>query len=316
MANSFVARTETIVDRLQTMQSFARVARVGSFTTAANQLGLSRGLVSRHVADLEARLGVRLLLRSTRHVRLTEEGVPYLEACERVLADVEAIERTLTSTRQAPVGTIKVVAPKSFGSLFVADALAEFAKCQPRIRTELTLNDFTFRPYDFVEHGFDLGIRIGHIRDSALIARQIAALEWVVCAAPGYLAREGRPRTLADLATRPCLAHMNVDPTDRIWRFRGPRGTESVKVDGPFFSNSAIALHRAALAGVGIALLPLYCIRSDIAVGRLVRVLPQFKMARRPVVIVQPRGAYLPRKTRVMVDFLAAWFRDPSHRPG
>jgi DNA-binding transcriptional LysR family regulator len=307
---------DNAMDRLQTMQSFARVARTGSFTVAAGQLGLSRGLVSRHVAALESRLGVRLLLRSTRHVRLTEEGGLYLEQCERLLGDLEATERSLVSSGKSVSGMVRVVAPKSFGSLFVAEAMAGFAHAQPHIRASLILNDFTFRPYDFVEHGFDVGIRIGAIRDSALISRQIATLEWVLCAAPAYLARDGRPRTLAELAHRPCLAHINVDPTDRIWRFKGPNGAEAVKIDGPLLSNSALALRQAALAGLGIALLPFYCIGRDLADGRLVRLLPQFRMPRRPVVAVHTRGVYMPKKTRLLVDFLAAWFRDPAHKPG
>lgn len=304
------------MDRLQTMQSFARVARTGSFTVAASQLGLSRGLVSRHVAALETRLRVRLLLRSTRHVRLTEEGSTYLEQCERLLDDLEAAERSLASSGKSVSGTVRVVAPKSFGSLFMADAMADFTQAHPHIRASLILNDFTFRPYDFVEHGFDVGIRIGAIRDSALIARQIAALEWVLCAAPAYLARDGRPRTLAELAHRPCLAHINIDPTDRIWRFKGPKGVESVKIDGPLLSNSALALRRATLAGLGIALLPFYCIGQDLADGSLVRLLPQFRMPRRPVVVVHPRAVYMPKKTRLLVDFLAAWFRDRADKPG
>jgi DNA-binding transcriptional LysR family regulator len=298
------------------MQSFARVARASSFTTAASQLGLSRALISRHIAELEARLGVRLLNRSTRSISLTEEGGAYLDYCERLLADIETAERSIMAGRNKPSGTIKILAPKSFGSLVLADAVIDFARIQPRLRVSLVLNDFSFRPYDFIEGGFDLGIRIAvAIRDSSLLARQLATLEWILCAAPSYLDREGPPRSVDELRTRPCLAHVNVEPNDRLWRFRGPRGATSVKIDGPLLSNSALVLRRATLAGLGIALLPHYCIHQDLAAGTLVRLLPSFKVPRRPLLAVHPRSPHMPQKVRLFVDFLVNWFRRSFH-PG
>src|SRR6185503_8022698 len=175
---------------LRTMESFVRVARSGSFTAAAQQLGISRALVSRHVTDLERRLGVRLLNRSTRWLNLTDQGQRFLESSEQLLGDLEKSERSLVREHNEPAGTLKVVAPKSFGSLNLADATIAFAQAHPRVRELLTLDDYAFLPYDFVERGFDLAIRSAITRDSALVSRQVATLEWIVCAAPDYIARK------------------------------------------------------------------------------------------------------------------------------
>jgi DNA-binding transcriptional LysR family regulator len=297
------------VDHLQTIQTFVRVARTGSFTAAASQLGLSRALASRHVADLESRLGARLLNRSTRCVSVTEEGNIYLGKCERILNDLESLESSIASDRGAPKGAIKVHAPKSFGAVVLADAVVAFTKAHPTIRVSLILGDFTFRPYDFIEYGFDIGIRISAIRDSSLIARKIGTVDSVLCASPAYLKRHGPPKSVADLAGHACLAHLNLSPQDRVWTFQGSKGTRSVHINGMFYSNSALALRTAVLAGAGIAVLPTYCVRRDLAEGALVRLLPQFKPASRPVLAVRPRSLYRTDKMQLFVDFLVRWFK-------
>jgi DNA-binding transcriptional LysR family regulator len=296
------------MDRFRTMESFVRVARSGSFTIAANQLGLSRALISRHVGDLEARLGVRLLNRSTRSLNLTEEGASYLEFCEQVFRQIETSERAIVRTRTEPVGTLKLAAPKSFGTLHLSDALVDFAKVQPRLRCSLALEDVSFRRgYDFVERGLDLALRISSLRHASVIEQTIGMLDWIVCAAPDYLARAGRPTAPADLAGHACLVHTNVVANDRIWRFEGARGAVTVKVNGAFFSNSALALRKAALAGLGIALLPRYAVADDLAAGLLVTLLPRSRVAQRPLIAVYPRTDVVPQKVQVFVDFLKAW---------
>jgi DNA-binding transcriptional LysR family regulator len=304
------------------MESFVRVVRSGSFTIAANQLGLSRALVSRHVSGLEARLGVRLLNRSTRSLNLTEEGRSYLEFCEHVFGQIESNERAIVRTRTEPVGTLKVAAPKSFGSLHIADAVVDFAKLHPRLHVSLLLDDVSFRrPYDFVERGLDLALRISSLPNSSVTERRIALLDWIVCAAPDYLARVGRPAVPAELAQHECLVHLNVAANDRIWRFeepkaKGGRRSLSVKVEGSFFSNSALALRKAALAGLGIALLPRYSVADDLAAGGLVVVLPRHKISQRPLLAVYPRATLVPQKVGMFVDFLSTWIdtHDVNHR--
>ena len=170
------------MDRFQVVESFVRVAQSGSFTKAAMQLGLSRAMMSRRITYLEARLGVRLLNRSTRKVSLTAEGSAYLARCERVLNDLETAEREVARSGSIPLGTIRILAPKSFGVVHLSDAMIAFCEAHPQIRVSLSLSDFTFRPSDFVDEGFDVAICIADIRDSAVLSRRIATLKWVLCA--------------------------------------------------------------------------------------------------------------------------------------
>jgi len=296
------------MDRFRTMESFVRVARAGSFTVAANQLGLSRALVSRHIGDLETRLGVKLINRTTRSLSLTEEGNAYLSFCEQVQRQIEASEHALARTRVAPSGTLKVAVPKSFGSVHMADALVDFAREQPHVRVTLILEDVGFRRgYDFVERGLDVAVRISSLHSSSVVEHRLGDVEWVVCASPDYLARAGRPARPADLADHACLVHVHVAANDRIWRFEGPRGAISVKVNGAFASNSALALRKAARAGLGIALVPRYSVAEDLTEGALVTLLPRHRVAARPLLAVHPRAATVPPKVQVFVDFLRGW---------
>ena len=299
------------MDRFRTMESFVRVVRAGSFTIAASQLGLSRALVSRHVGDLEARLGVRLLNRSTRSLALTEEGAAYLEFCERVFRDIESNERAILRTRLEPVGTLKLLAPKSFGALHLSDAVIAFAVAQPRLRVSLMLENTPYRgSYDFAEKDLDIVLCFSAVRGSAVVEQEIAMLDWVLCASPEYLARAGRPATPAELGDHACLVHVDVAPNDSIWRFEGPKGSVSAKVRGAFFSNSALTLRKAAVAGLGITLVPRYCVADDLAVGTLVGILPRYRVAPRALLAVYPRAPVIPRKVQAFVDFLKVWMAE------
>jgi DNA-binding transcriptional LysR family regulator len=296
------------MDRFRTMESFVRIVRAGSFTIAANQLGLSRALLSRHVSDLEQRLGVRLLNRSTRSLNLTEEGQSYLDFCEQLFRDIESKERLIVRTRTEAIGTLKLTAPKSFGVMHVSDAVVAFAGQHPRLRVSLLLEDVSVRPGAFSEKGLDLALRITSARNASFVEESITPIDWVVCASPDYLAREGRPAAPADLSEHACLVHVNVLPSDHIWRFEGPKGNQSIKVSGAFMSNSALALRKAALAGQGIALVPRYAVADDLANGLLSVVLPRHKPTARPLLAVYPRTPAMPQKVRIFIDFLKDWF--------
>jgi DNA-binding transcriptional LysR family regulator len=295
------------MDRFRTMETFVRVARSGSFTVAARQLGLSRALISRHVGDLETRLGVRLLNRSTRALHLTEEGQSYLSFCEQLFRDIEGHEQSLVETRAEPSGTLRLAAPKSFGALHLADAIVAFARAQPRLHVQLILENVAFQPTDFGKRGFDLVLQFAPARHASLAETPVAAMDWIVCAAPSLLIRERRPAAPADLARFPCLLHESALPNDRVWRFEGPRGPVTVKIAGSFSSNSALALRKAVIAGLGAALLPRYVVASDIASGVLVPLLPRYRVAARPLIAVYPRAPEVPHKVRVFVDFLTKW---------
>jgi DNA-binding transcriptional LysR family regulator len=296
------------MDRFRTIDSFVRVANAGSFSAAAKQLGLSRALVSLHITDLEKRLGVRLLNRTTRSLTLTEAGTTYLEFCQRLLAEMSQQEASIAQRQKEPRGTLKVAAPKSFGTLHLSDAVVSFAAQHPSIQVSLILEDYSFRAYDFVDQGLDVAVRLGELPDSTLIARKIAALQWVVCAAPAYLARNGEPKTPAELSKHACLSHLNLDPNDRAWRLHDADHVISVKIGGAFSSNSALVLRKAALAGLGIAYLPLYCIDQDLDSGVLRCLLPDYSPPERPIYVVYPPGAQIPERVRSFVDFLALWF--------
>ena len=295
------------MDRFRSMETFIRVARSGSFTIAAEQLGLSRALVSRHVGSLEARLGVRLLNRTTRSLSLTDEGRSYLEFCERLFRDIEGQERAIVQTPSEPTGTLRIAAPKSFGALHLADAIIAFARANPRLHVQLVLENVAFKITDFGKRGFDIVLQFSPAKHASLIERPVAAMDWVVCAAPVLLAKEGRPATPSDLSTRSCLLHETALPNDRQWPFEGPRGRVVAKVGGSFTSNSALALRKAALAGLGIALLPRYVVADDLASGHLVQLLPRFRVTARPLVAVYPRVPEVPQKVTLFIDFLTQW---------
>lgn len=295
------------MDRLRTMQSFVRVVRAGSFTLAAQQLGMSRALISRHVSDLEVRLGVRLLNRSTRALDLTEEGARYLEFCEQMFRDLERREDEIGRVRAQPAGTLRVLAPNSFGALHVADAVIAFAKQQPRLKLSLLLENTRFRQDDFSHRGLDMALRFAPIRKTALSAEPIADIDWVVCAAPDYLARHGRPAKPSDLASHACLVHANALPDDHIWRFLARDGVVVARVNPTLYSNSAIALRKAAVAGLGLALVPRYAVADELASGQLVTVLPRNRVPPRTLFGIYPGKGAASTKVRIFIDFLGKW---------
>jgi DNA-binding transcriptional LysR family regulator len=229
-----------------------------------------------------------------------------------VLDDMESAEREIARGAQTPLGGIRVLAPKSFGVTCLSDAMIAFSKIHAQVRVSLSLGDFSFRPADFVDEGFDVAIRIADIRDSAVLARRITTLKSLLCASPDFIARHGAPASVAALPNYSCLAHLGSDEHDRVWTFVGQRGT-SIRVDGSFDSNSALALRKAALAGLGIALLPEEYIAPDLASGELVRILPQYEI-RRPVTALYARSPHIPQKVRLLVSFLVQWFKNERTR--
>jgi DNA-binding transcriptional LysR family regulator len=297
------------VDRLKAMHSFARVMHAGNFSTAARQLGVSRALISRHIIELERHLGFALLSRSTRNVVPTNEAHDYLKFCERVFRELER-EQDFVHYRDKSASVLKIVAPKSFGELKLADAVFAFAEEEPRFQVSLSLEDFSFRSNEFLEKGYDIAICISFISDSALISRRIASLDWMLCATPDYVRRHGRPQSPAELKNHLCLAHLNAEANDSVWRFEKDGKSTSIKIDGPFRSNSGIVLRQAALRSLGIAILPRYAIAADLASGALVQLLRRHRLAPRPLSAVYPRSmAGLP-KIKTFVPWLTRWFRE------
>jgi DNA-binding transcriptional LysR family regulator len=292
------------------MDVFVRVAALGSFSAAARALGVSQTMVTKHIVAIEERLGARLFQRTTRKLTLTEPGIRYREAAERILAELEEAEAEATAAVTEPRGTLRVNAPLSFGIREIAPLVAEFAERFPALTIDIGLND---RVIDLVEEGWDLAIRIGRLQDSSLVARKLAPIRVVLCAAPAYLQAHGTPHTVADLARHNCLGYSlpNAASAGR-WAF-GRNGDIVVTVKGTLRANNGDALRAAALAGLGLVYQPSFLFADDLRRGDLVPVTldhPTFQYANAYAVYSPDR--HVPAKVRVFIDFLAErWAGEP-----
>lgn len=286
------------MDRLHAMRVYSRVARLGSFARAADDLELSRAAVSEAVAALERHLGARLLTRTTRRLALTAEGTDFLERCQRILAEVEAAEQAVRGARARPQGTLRVDVPTAFGRGLLLPALPQFMKRYPDLKLDLRFND---RVVDLVAEEVDVAVRVGAVRPKSYVARRIATTRRVIVAAPAYLAAAGRPLRPEDLAGHRLLG-LASGATGRAieWRFRGSR----VPV-GDFAAvfNLAEAQLAAALAGAGLAQTIDLLAGELIARGRLETVLDGFVGDGPPISIVYPAAARGSAKLRVFADF-------------
>lgn len=292
------------MDRLDDMIAFIRVVEARSFTAAAGRLGLSKSVVSRRITELENRLGARLLNRTTRRLSLTEVGQAFYERCVRIVAEVEEAEQAVASLQAEPRGTLRINAPMSFGMLHLAPAISAFLERHPAIEIDMDLND---RFVDLIEEGYDLAVRIGRLRDSSLIARRLAPNRRVVVGSPAYFARRGRPQTPDELTRHNCLIYTNASVADQ-WQFRVGGVVRSVRVSGTLRANNGEILREAALAGLGLALLPTFMIAGPLRRGALETVLGDCVVSESAVHAVYPQSRHLSSKVRTFVDFLAARF--------
>jgi len=293
------------MDRVAAMRAFAAVAERGSFLAAARALGISRAMASRHVQDLEAHLGARLLDRTTRRVAPTEAGRVYHERCAAILAELAEADSAVGALQARPSGRLRVSAPVSFGTMHLAAAVADYMAAHLQVSIELALED---RMVDLVEEGHDLAIRVVRLAPSSLVARRLAPCRLVACAAPSYLRRAGAPRLPADLARHECLGYAYASWGDNR-RFVGPGGEEvAVRVSGRLRANNGDALRAAALHGAGIALLPSFIVGRDLASGGLRRVLPRHEAPPIAIHAVRPQGRHLTAKVRSFIDFLVPRF--------
>ncbi len=285
------------MDRLSAMSVFARVARLGGFAVAARELRLSTTAVSRHVAQLEEHLRVRLLQRTTRRVSVTEAGAAYLVRCERLLADLEELEDAVGDGRREPRGRLRVSAGVSFAQEQLHATMPRFLTRYPAVEVELVLSD---RHVDLVGEGIDVALRVGRLPDSSLFARRIAPCSHVVCAAESYLEARGTPRTVDDLAAHDCIIDTNLP---RGWRFVRDGQPAPIREDGRYRVNSAHGACSAAVAGLGLAYLPAFVAGPSLHRGALVA-LPHLRAVDLHLYAVYPQARYLSSGVRA---FIISW---------
>lgn len=295
------------MDVLQGMRTFAKVVELESFSKAAQQLGISATAASRQVAELEARLGTRLLQRTTRRSYLTDQGRSYYERCARILRDVEEAELALSSAAENPRGVLRINAPLSFGLHHLTEPFHEYMTRYPDVKLEVSLTDTIV---DLIESGHDLALRITREVKTTLIARSLAPVRLVTCASPAYLKRRGVPHTPEDLRLHECLYHLD-DSQPGSWEFKGASGSVRVPIRGALSTNNGNLLREAALAGRGIIREPTFLVGEDLRAGRLVTLLPDYPLTPLHLYAVYPSRRYLPSTVRTLIHLLREHFSRP-----
>ena len=289
------------MDRFQEMRVFAAVVDAGSFVGAADELDMSKAAVSRIVSELEARLGVRLLHRTTRRLSLTTEGEVFVDRCRELLVAVGEAEAEVSERSGQAVGVLKISAPVSFGVLRLAPLWGGFLAAHPQIQLDITLSD---RVVDLVDEGFDLAVRIARLESSSLVSRRLSATRMVLCASPEYLRKHGTPRNPSALAGHTVLAYSLLAAGD-TWEFQGPDGPVAVKVRPRMHTNSGDTCRAVALDHKGIVLQPSFLVGEDLQAGRLVELLPDYRSHELGVYAVYPTRKHVLPKVRLLIDYLA-----------
>ena len=293
------------MDRIAAMQVFAQVVESGSFAKASERLGLSTSAASRHVSDLEAHLGTRLLNRTTRKLSLTESGQAFHERALQLLSDLEEAEHIAAQSAGVARGTIKLTCSLNFGVRHLAPAMGDFLARSPLVKFDISVSE---RIVDLVEDGYDMAVRIGSVGPTNLVARKLGQMRAILCASPDYVARHGAPKTPRDLERHNCFTYANVAHPGQ-WRFFDKKGEESmVQVAGKVHANNGDMLCALAVRGVGIVNEPDFMVAPDLKAGRLVPLLPGYQGVRADIWAVYPSRRHLSGKVRAFIDFLAERF--------
>lgn len=276
----------------------------GSFSAAARAMGQTHSAVSKRIGQIEQRLGVQLLIRSTRSMRLTEAGEHYVLEARDILHRIASLEERIADGGAGLRGRIRVTTSNAFGQMHVVPAIVKFMELNPEIEIDLTLTDVVV---DIVRDGFDVAIRSAALPDSSLVAFKLLTNRRVVCAAPGYIERRGRPNRPEDLADHACL-RLNLPSAFNQWTLKS---THQVRLGPGFACNSIEALHAACIAGTGIAWLPMFLIGHDLKAGRLVSLLDDYRdpAVDSTISVLRPAGDIVPARTRALIDFLSERFR-------
>jgi DNA-binding transcriptional LysR family regulator len=294
------------MDKFQEMRTFAAVVDAGSFVGGADALNMSKAATSRNISDLESRLGVRLLQRTTRRLSLTEEGTVFFARCKELLANIESAENEITSRTDEAIGLIRINAPVTFGILHLAQLWGDFKANNPKVTLDVTLGD---RVIDIVEEGYDIAIRIAQLPNSTLVSRKLASTRLVLCASPIYLKKAGTPKHPSALIDHSILAYAY---TSDQWEFEHEQGAVSVKVMPYLKTNNGDTCVAGALKHQGIILQPTFMVGASLQSGALVEILPKYKSVELGIYAVYPTRKLLSPKVRLLIDFLVESFKNPK----
>ena len=289
------------INKFDSLQAFVKVVEAGGFAAAARQMNLSRSAVNKLVINLENHLGVQLLQRSTRRVSPTPTGLAFYDRCVEILADLTSAEAAVTQLQAEPKGNLRINAPMSFGMSHLAPVVVEFMAQYPNLRVQLTLED---RFVDPIAEGFDVTVRIATPPDSAaVVVHALAEVPQWLCAAPAYLEQSSQPQHLRELHNHSCL-HYGYLTSGNQWKVRGQDGEQAVTIQGSLCSNNGEVLREAAIAGLGIVMLPEFLVHAALKSGQLVRVLPSYTPTTLALCVIYPANRHLSTKVRLFTGFL------------
>ena len=298
------------MDRLKQIESFVAVAAKGSLTAAAHAESVAPAIIGRRISGLEQRLGVKLLLRTTRRIALTHEGSAFLESCQRLLTDLATAEASVSAGGVKASGHLRITAPAGFGRRHVAPLVPRFIDRHPEVSVSLNLSD---RVVDIVNEGVDCAVRVGDLQDSSLVSVRLADNRRLCVATPSYLRRAGTPATPSELARHACLTLSSEASQPRGWAFTVAGETTHLRVSGRLDCTDGQVLHDWCLAGLGIAWRSAWEVRADLQAGRLVSVLDDYAAPANGIFAVFPHARHLALRVRLWIDFLKHSYGDPRY---
>jgi DNA-binding transcriptional LysR family regulator len=301
------------MDRLKQIESFVAVSTKGSLTAAALAEGVAPAVIGRRIDGLEERLGVKLLVRTTRRITLTHEGSAFLEDCQRLLADLANAEASVSEGGVKASGHLRITAPAGFGRRHVAPLVPAFVAQHPEVSLSLNLSD---RVVDIVNEGFDCAVRVGDLPDSSLVSVRLADNRRLCVASPDYLARAGTPATPAELMKHRCLTLSSDASQTRGWAFQANGELTHLRPGGPLDCSDGQVLHDWCLRGLGLAWRSTWEVEADVAAGRLQVVLEDFAAPPNGIYAVFPQRKHLPLRVRLWIDFIKHSYGDPKYWSG
>ncbi|HWK69909.1 LysR family transcriptional regulator [Pollutimonas sp. M17] len=298
------------MDKFKQLESFVAVATLGSLSAAARAEGIAPAMMGRRISSLEARLGIKLLARSTRRLSLTSEGAELFEEAQRILRELNDAESRISQGSIRPSGHLRVSAPAGFGRRHVAPLIPEFVAAYPEVTVTLDLSD---RLVDLIEERYDCAIRLGELDDSQIVGLRLADNKRVIVAAPSYLQEYGRPNTPDDLAQHNCLSFGNQGNQARGWLLRQDGELRAVRVKGNMACSDGSVLHQWTLAGIGLAWRSLWEVQEDLAEGRLISVLDDYAAPANGIFAMLPERKHLPLRVRLFIDMVKARYASPAY---